>query len=113
MTATPNRKFEIPLAFLIGFLCVPTGLFVVLDLLLRIEAPLGMSPRGPTPLLAAIMLDAIVLALVGVIPLIAALGLWLLLLFVGRSRAAKLATFVCLLLAIVGFLDLRLMGPHR
>jgi hypothetical protein len=116
MTANPNKKFEIPLAFLIGFLCIPTGLFGIMDLILRLATRLGMSlhtPRGTTtPFLALMILDVLVLGLVGIIPFIAALGLWLLLLMAGRSRAAKLATFVCLLIALVGILDLRLMRPH-
>jgi hypothetical protein len=116
MTANHNKKFEIPLAFLIAFLCIPTGLFGIMDLILRHAAQLGMSPHTPpgstTPFMVVMMLDIVILALVGMIPLIAALGLWLLLLVAGRSRVAKLATFVCLLFAIAGIVDLRFMGPH-
>jgi hypothetical protein len=116
MTAKPNKKFEIPLAFLIGLLCVPTGLFAILDLILRLAGHPGMSPHTPpgttTPFMAVIMLDVVVLALIGMIPFIAALGLWFVLLVAGRSRAAKLVTFVCLLFAIAGIVDLRLMRPR-
>ena len=104
------------MAFLIAFLCIPTGLFGIMDLILRHAAQLGMSPHTPpgttTPFMVVMMLDIVILALVGMIPLIAALGLWLLLLVAGRSRAAKSATFVCLLFAIAGIVDLRFMGPH-
>jgi hypothetical protein len=116
MTATPNKKFEIPLAFVIGFLCIPTGLFAILDLILRLETRLGMSLHTPpgttTPLLALMMLDVLVLGLVGIIPLIVAFGLWLLLVMAGSSRAARFATFACLLFALAGVLDLRFMRPH-
>lgn len=116
MTANPNKKLEIPLAFLIGFFCLPTGLFGIMDLILRLQTRLGMSLHTPpgttTPFLALMMLDVVVLGLVGIIPFIVALGLWLLLLMAGRSRAAKLTTFVCLLFAIAGIVDLRFMGPH-
>jgi NADH:ubiquinone oxidoreductase subunit 2 (subunit N) len=116
MTANPNKKFEIPLAFLIGFLCMPTGLFGIMDLVLRHVAHPSKNPHTPpgttTPFMAVIMLDVVVLALIGMIPFIAALGLWFVLLVAGRSRAAKLVTFVCLLFAIAGIVDLRLMRPR-
>ncbi|MGB6480538.1 MAG: hypothetical protein WBF15_15695 [Candidatus Sulfotelmatobacter sp.] len=75
---------------------------------MRLHTPPGTT----TPFLAVMMLNIVVLGLVGLIPFIAALGLWLLLLMAGRSRAAKLATFVCLLIALAGIVDLRIMGPH-
>lgn len=116
MTANPNRKFEIPLAFLIGFLCIPAGLFGIMDLILRLETRLGMRLHTPpgttTQFMAVMMLDIVMLRLLGVLPSIAALGLWLVLLIAGRSRTAKLATLVCLLFAIAGILDLRLMRPR-
>jgi hypothetical protein len=62
--------------------------------------------------MGVVMLDLVILALVGMIPFIAALGLWFVLLIAGRSRAAKLATFACVLIALIGILDLRLMRPH-
>jgi hypothetical protein len=104
------------LAFLIGFLCIPAGLFGIMDFVLRLADKLRMSLHTPpgttTPFMAVMMLDIVVLALLGMIPVITALGLWLVLLVAGRSRAAKLATFVCLLFALVGILDLRFMRPR-
>lgn len=112
MTVIPNKKFELPLGFLIGFLCMPTGWFAMLDLSLRLTAKLGHAPKGPTPLLAAIALDLIILNLVGIIPFLAACGLWLVLLVAGRSRGAKSVTFICLLFAIAGIAAVRSMGPQ-
>lgn len=115
MTVNSCKKFEIPLAFLIGFFGIPTGLFAIMDLLLRLATWLGVSLHTPpgtaSPFLAVMVLDILILGLVGNIPSIAALGLWLLLVMAGRSRTAKLTTFVCLLVALAGILDLRFMRP--
>jgi hypothetical protein len=115
MTAITNKKFEIPLAFLIGFLCMPTGLFAIMYLVLLLAALLGINPHGPrAPIqdLAVMMLDLVILGLLGILPFLAALGLWLVLLVAGRNRAAKFVTFICLLFAVGGIVVVRSMAPH-
>jgi hypothetical protein len=114
-TTIANKRFELPLALLIGLLCLPAGFWVIMYPVSRLARHLGMGPHAPhtaTPFEAVVILDVVVLGLLGILPFIAALGLWLVLLIAGRSRTAKFFTFLCLLFAIGGLLIVRSMGSR-